>query len=77
MRQITRQVQLTATELATRLTDEATSPRGVLYDVPLDHAQVQAAGCGIRPRRDPRRPRGDQAARRMSGSDPERDGPAQ
>ena len=49
MRQITRQVQLTAIELANRLTDEATSPRGVLYDVPLDHAQVQAAGCGIRP----------------------------
>ena len=48
MRQITRQVQLTATELATRLTDDATSPRGVLYDVPLDHAHVQAAGCGIR-----------------------------
>ncbi len=47
MRQIKRQVQPTAIELANRLTDEATSPRGVLYDVPLGHAQVQAAGCGI------------------------------
>jgi hypothetical protein len=36
-----------ALELAGRLTDEATSPRGIAYDVPLDHAQRRAAERGI------------------------------
>ena len=36
-----------ALSLARQLTDEATSPRGIAYEVPLDHAQRQAAQHGI------------------------------
>jgi hypothetical protein len=36
-----------ALTLARQLTDEATSPRGITYEVPLDHAQRQAAQHGI------------------------------
>lgn len=36
-----------ALTLARQLTDEATSPGGIAYEVPLDHAQRQAAQRGI------------------------------
>ena len=36
-----------ALTLARQLADEATSPRGIAYEVPLDHAQRQAAQQGI------------------------------
>jgi hypothetical protein len=36
-----------ALTLASQLADEATSPRGIAYEVPLDHAQRQAAQHGI------------------------------
>ena len=36
-----------ALTLARQLADEATSPRGIAYEVPLDHAQRQAAQRGI------------------------------
>ena len=36
-----------ALSLARQLTDEATSPRGIAYEVPLDHAQRHAAQRGI------------------------------
>ena len=36
-----------ALTLARQLADEATSPRGIAYEVPLDHAQRQAARHGI------------------------------
>ena len=36
-----------ALSLARQLTDEATSPRGIAYEVPPDHAQRQAAHHGI------------------------------
>ena len=36
-----------ALSLARQLADEATSPRGVAYEVPPDHAQRQAAERGI------------------------------
>ena len=36
-----------ALSLARQLTDEATSPRGIAYEVPFDHAQRRAAERGI------------------------------
>jgi len=36
-----------ALSLARQLADEATSPRGIAFEVPLDHAQRQAARHGI------------------------------
>ena len=36
-----------ALTLARQLAEEATSPRGIAYEVPLDHAQRQAAQHGI------------------------------
>jgi hypothetical protein len=36
-----------AAQLGGQLTDEATSPRGIAYEVPLDHAQRKAAQRGI------------------------------
>jgi hypothetical protein len=40
-------VSVAALVLAGQLTDEATSPRGIAYEVPLDDAQRQAANRGI------------------------------
>ena len=36
-----------ALSLARQLADEATNPRGIAYEVPLGHAQRQAAQRGI------------------------------
>lgn len=44
---MTTEVRIDALGLAEQLAEEATSPRGVYYEVPIGYARIRAAQLGI------------------------------